>query len=917
MAGRIARHRTQTGGGSSLNDPQCISGDLTQRHFLAFHNSISRLQRIKFQLSVNASLYSEPEPQQTNQQPASCSARRKLQTTNCSVDEDSGGIDHHDDEQKQENQQEHGTATNATGKNHHGCNSHHHGACQKHVRPLLCGTDNCEIRMITDPAHPAFRQCGLFATKKIVSGALIMPYAGLVTLVGTVPSSQTYIMSYGGDDSDLGIDAEYFGNYARFANDPRGTGLTSNAFAVMRPTRLGETFTAIVSKRIIVEGEEILLDYGKRHRLSKVPLISRKGTLLSHGRPVVPFRKLSSSSPSSSSCSSLSVRRNETEDDDDGQEDRTSSSTSISSTAALSPLSWLSTQNDQKTRLHSARSMWQCLQCGAWNDGGNLIEAPRAIAICCSVCEQPRSSDTVPAVAMMLDALPATGRRRQRDGEQKILPAFPTKGVVSPTLTLERPAVIDDIKGNPRTGEGTSRMTKEECSVPASWPLHFPFISWQVWDTEVSMFAVNASATPILAQSSIVVAEVDDAGGLDEKAKGNNNSNNNNGTDNANGGAPVASSSSSCSSSSSASSTTTISSTTTTTNRGTSNVIEIDHEGDEEVDEDDDKDGDSDEVDDDDDEVEQDDDEGAHKGIFCSTGARVDDEIGVAGGLLVDKNWSNLGTSLQFKFLGFSGERSKDNKPIGEFEFGDETDEGGDEGECEETEEEEGSRERDEESSSCFDGEGDDLGGDDDDDDEEEQDDDDEDEEEDEGSEGDIPLTISSISRSFTTPFFIINLRFLKVTHRPFVHLPSGELDVVPMVKLPHPPNNKSYLGEKFLDMFFYPTNEAQHLRVAAPRMRHERMTRLLKKQEKQHRQRHSTNEPSLPSSACSTVPLLTTTTTRTFLSREAFEFVPESSFVDAPPNATLEIVRDPVGFIYIAIVAVDQGIPRWTEVVI
>lgn len=51
-------------------------------------------------------------------------------------------------------------------------------------------------------------------------------------------------------------------------------------------------------------------------------------------------------------------------------------------------------------------------------------------------------------------------------------------------------------------------------------------------------------------------------------------------------------------------------------------------------------------------------------------------------------------------------------------------------------------------------------------------------------------------------------------------------------------------------------------------------------------------------------------------LPAEAFSCVPESSFVDAAPNATLELVRDPLGFVYVAVVAISE-IERWQEVVL
>ncbi|KAL2019900.1 hypothetical protein VTK56DRAFT_9075 [Thermocarpiscus australiensis] len=100
------------------------------------------------------------------------------------------------------------------------------------------------ITPITDPNHPAHGQAGLFATRDLRPGELILPYLGEVHVGSPAPapapapssSSSSSPDSYDYDydyaqsdydlwldrDADVAVDAARAGNEARFVNDYRG-----------------------------------------------------------------------------------------------------------------------------------------------------------------------------------------------------------------------------------------------------------------------------------------------------------------------------------------------------------------------------------------------------------------------------------------------------------------------------------------------------------------------------------------------------------------------------------------------------------------------------------------------------------------------------------------------------------------------
>ncbi|KAK3303260.1 uncharacterized protein B0T15DRAFT_438677 [Chaetomium strumarium] len=152
------------------------------------------------------------------------------------------------------------------------------------------------ITRITDPNHPAYGQAGLFATRDLAPGELVLPYLGEVH-IGTAPFGSPTSASDDYDyatsdydlwldrDADLAVDAARMGNEARFINDYRGVpgrdGRKANAeFRVAWDPRRGgaeggercmAVFVLHAGKRAvgrarvvgIAKGEEVLVSYGR------------------------------------------------------------------------------------------------------------------------------------------------------------------------------------------------------------------------------------------------------------------------------------------------------------------------------------------------------------------------------------------------------------------------------------------------------------------------------------------------------------------------------------------------------------------------------------------------------------------------------------------------------------------------------
>jgi hypothetical protein len=151
---------------------------------------------------------------------------------------------------------------------------------------------NIRITPITDPAHPANGQYGLFATRPHPPDTFICLYLGLVHIDNptapklpsdTIQPKSDYDLSLD-RDLHLAIDAADMGNEARFTNDYRGIVERPNAefrdVIVKRPGGSRERGVGIFvkapkrdkkgkSKRVdaadlgIAKGQEILVSYGR------------------------------------------------------------------------------------------------------------------------------------------------------------------------------------------------------------------------------------------------------------------------------------------------------------------------------------------------------------------------------------------------------------------------------------------------------------------------------------------------------------------------------------------------------------------------------------------------------------------------------------------------------------------------------
>ena len=246
-----------------------------------------------------------------------------------------------------------------------------HMAMNARMPPTMALCSDClELRIVTSPRHPAFGQYGLFAIERVPPNTIITPYAGFVQMHGTVPNSQVYTMGFGGEGSKLEIDAEFATNLGRFANDPRNTGSQANVTANNRCTRLGEQFTALVTKRALQPGDEVLMDYGKLHHLAPQPWLDR------WNRP-------------------LTRRR--------ARDPPLAAWTKASLPVGSSPLPVLNVQ-------------FQCCQCGGWSPLCDLGQ--RAPANCrCLDCSQPR--DPCSALVATI-VVPTEASRRLTDAAEAV-----------------------------------------------------------------------------------------------------------------------------------------------------------------------------------------------------------------------------------------------------------------------------------------------------------------------------------------------------------------------------------------------------------------------------------------------------------------------------------------------------------------
>lgn len=133
-----------------------------------------------------------------------------------------------------------------------------------------------KITPIADPRHPANGQSGLFASRPLPPGSLILPYIGEVHPAGSSAHSSSDYDLWLDRGGDVAVDAARMGNEARFVNDYRGVpgAVRPNAeFCEAWDVRRGEkamgVFVLPAGKKDkikavgIARGQEILVSYGK------------------------------------------------------------------------------------------------------------------------------------------------------------------------------------------------------------------------------------------------------------------------------------------------------------------------------------------------------------------------------------------------------------------------------------------------------------------------------------------------------------------------------------------------------------------------------------------------------------------------------------------------------------------------------
>lgn len=125
--------------------------------------------------------------------------------------------------------------------------------------------------VITETAHPACGQCGLFAARALAHGAWVLDYVGAVSLGANEDRTSDYVCDFG-EHSELALDAKAIGNEARFVNDYRNTGKRANVeFRLRRDTR-GELRQGVFvcAKEGVAANDELLISYGKSYWRSRV-----------------------------------------------------------------------------------------------------------------------------------------------------------------------------------------------------------------------------------------------------------------------------------------------------------------------------------------------------------------------------------------------------------------------------------------------------------------------------------------------------------------------------------------------------------------------------------------------------------------------------------------------------------------------
>ncbi|KAG5466818.1 hypothetical protein LSCM1_00995 [Leishmania martiniquensis] len=371
-----------------------------------------------------------------------------------------------------------------------------------HFKPATYAPEEVlEVRVITDPRHPAYGQAGLFAKSTIPSNTIVTPYSGFIEVFGTSCNSRTYTMGFGAFGDDYALDAEFVGNYGRFANDPRGVGtLQANVSAENRFNSRGESFTALVSRRQISAGEEILMSYGKAHRLSAAPWMNIQGEPIMRPRlgGVIPFPSFRTEFVSTVAAATeahpllatSAPRRSADGAEEEGSSAWKEACPAAGVTSASHPCSSLTyadgssapatdlgcavpRASDQQQELSPSCPdvandlLWECTQCGMWS----ICEASTAYTpLRCLACATPKLSG-----ARLVSLLSSPGiTQAALLAEAGLHPQGPSAAITpTPTQAQASPA--------PFTSSASFR------SEHVDWPMNVPFLPWQVWDAAVPL----------------------------------------------------------------------------------------------------------------------------------------------------------------------------------------------------------------------------------------------------------------------------------------------------------------------------------------------------------------------------------------------------------------------------------------------
>ncbi|KAJ1920641.1 hypothetical protein H4219_001199 [Mycoemilia scoparia] len=134
--------------------------------------------------------------------------------------------------------------------------------------PLLQQKAATKITSLANqPSHPAHPHFGLFATKDLKPGTLLLPYLGVVTLSDDADENSDYCLKLG---PNLAVDGEKKGNEGRFVNDYRGIQSKPNVEfreyidKSTNEIRMGIwVMNTAHNKKGIKKGSELCISYGK------------------------------------------------------------------------------------------------------------------------------------------------------------------------------------------------------------------------------------------------------------------------------------------------------------------------------------------------------------------------------------------------------------------------------------------------------------------------------------------------------------------------------------------------------------------------------------------------------------------------------------------------------------------------------